>query len=186
MPGSRATEVSGQYDLTMSTLDGAQRGQSANDRLLYLVNRMARAINRASDDVALAHDISLPELMALLVLGEDVGLSNAQLARRTFVTSQSAHQVVLTLTRKGLVERGPHETNRRIIVARMTDAGWAVLEQCRAEITAIEDRLLAQLSARDRNSLHASLFHAAQTLSGGWFGDVEAEERAAQRRAASR
>ena len=167
----------------MSASAPPERGRPATDHLLYVVNRVARAMNRASDDVALANGISLPELMVLLVLGENVGLSNAQLARRTFVTSQSAHRVVLDLAGRGLIERGPHETNRKIRVARLTEEGWAVLEKCRSEIEAIETRLLSQLVARDRAALLPSLLHAAQTIRGGWFGDVEAEQAAAERRA---
>jgi DNA-binding MarR family transcriptional regulator len=155
----------------------------ATDRLVYVVNRLARAMNRATDDVASSHGISLPELMALLVLGEDVALSNAQLARRTFVTSQSAHAVVTDLARRGLVQRGSHDTNRRLKVARLTDAGWQVLTSCRSEIEATEGKLLAQLVKRDRDALLPTMLHAAQIIKGGWFGNDEAEQTAADRRA---
>jgi len=158
------------------------RAHPANDQLLYLVNRVARAMNRASDDIALEHGLTLPELMVLLVLGEDVGLSNAQLARRTFVTSQSAHQVVIGLGERGLIERLPHPINRRIRVTRLTDAGWEVLERARLKVGEVEQRALKRLDPQERRALRPALLHTAEALSGGWFGDAEAEAAATARR----
>ncbi|MDQ2697292.1 MAG: MarR family transcriptional regulator [Actinomycetota bacterium] len=155
----------------------------ATDRLIYIVNRLARALNRAADDVAQRNGLSLSEFLLLLVLGEGPGLSNAQLARRTFVSSQAAHSVVTELEARGMLSKAPHETNRRVILARITPQGRAVLDACLSEIIKTESTLLDALSPAERTNLLPALLHSAETLAGGWFGDEAAEQAAAARRA---
>ncbi|MDY7104484.1 MAG: MarR family transcriptional regulator [Actinomycetota bacterium] len=164
--------------------DGA-RGhgeESANNLLLYVVRRLARAMGRASDDIAADHDVSLPELMMLLVLGEGGGFSGAQLARRTFVTPQSGHQVLTQLVERGLVDRRPDPSNRRTLTHELTEAGWDVAERCRDAVLELEERVLAGVPDDERRLLKPGLLHAATTIRGGWFGDEDAEARSADRR----
>lgn len=163
--------------------DEDPRGEPATDRLLYLVNRVARALNRAADDIAAAAGVTLPELMALLVLGEGEGVSNAQLARRTFVSSQAGHQVVGQLLDRGLIDRRPHPSNRRMLVTELTEEGWVVLAGCRSALAAFERRMLDGMSPEHRELLGPALLDAALTLRGGWFGDQLAEAASIERRA---
>lgn len=159
------------------------RGTPATDRLLYLVNRVARALNRAAEDVAAGLGVALPEFMTLLVLGEGEPLSNATLARRTFVTSQAAHQVVTALVDRGLVERTVDPGDRRKIAYSLTDRGWDLLSRGRATLDELEARVLAGMDASRRDVLGPALLDAAMTLRGGWFGDEAAEAASAARRA---
>ncbi|WJL94414.1 helix-turn-helix domain-containing protein [Microbacterium sp. ET2] len=77
----------------MASMDRDPRGRPATERLNYTAYRLARALNRAAENTALAHGVTLPQLLILQVLGEGEPLSNAQVARRTFVSSQAAHVV---------------------------------------------------------------------------------------------
>ncbi|KQV06668.1 MarR family winged helix-turn-helix transcriptional regulator [Leifsonia sp. Root112D2] len=154
------------------------RGRAATDRLHYLVSRLARALNRAMDNVALTHGLTPPEFMVFQVLGEGHAISNAQLARRTFVSSQATHEVVTELTARGLTQRDEHQTNRRIRLISLTEEGWRVLGECFAEVTAIESRILSGLDPAERTALIPSLLHSAEVIAGGYFGDDEAESAA--------
>ena len=155
----------------------------AADRLLHTANRFARALNRAAEHTALAHGITLPQLLALQVLGEGESLSNAALARRTFVSAQACHVVCSELLEAGLIERGPHPTNKRVLLVRLTPSGWQVLQRCTVELRELEDRLAGALP--EPWPLPTILHTAAETLAGGYFGDANAEA-AARARAASR
>lgn len=154
------------------------RGRPATDHIHYLVGRLSRALNRAMDNVALTHGLTPPEFMVFEVLGEGYAISNAQLARRTFVSSQATHEVVTELTARGLTQRDDHHTNRRIRLISLTEEGWRVRGECVAEVAAIENRILAGLDAAERAALIPSLLHSAEVLAGGYFGDEEAESAA--------
>ncbi len=159
----------------------------ATDRLLYTANRFARALNRAAEHTAMAHGITLPQLLVLQVLGEGQALSNAALARRTLVSAQASHVACQELLDAGLVERGPHPTNRRVRLVGLTSAGWQVLQQCTVELRDLEDRLARNLPETwGQTPLPAILHTAAESLAGGYFGDAEAEAAAAARAQAAR
>ena|GEM_PF-1069642 len=158
------------------------RGTPATDRLNYTAYRLARALNRAAENSALAYGVTLPQLLILQVLGEGVPLSNAQIARRTFVSSQAAHVVSGELLASGLIERVEHPTNRRVRLVRLSEAGWARLADCEREIRGREERLADAIGPELRDSLAEILEHAADVLAGGYFGDKDAEAEAVARR----
>lgn len=154
------------------------RGNPATARLNYTAYRLARALNRAAENTALAHGMTLSQLLILQVLGEGRPLSNAEIARRTFVSSQAAHVVSGELLASGLIERVAHPSNRRVRLVRLSEAGWSVLGACEAEMRGREDRLAELLGPDLGSSLADVLDRAARALAGGYFGDPGAEERA--------
>lgn len=154
----------------------------ATDELYYILNRLSRSMNRAADDIAWQHGVTLAEFNVLLVLAEGSPLSSAQLARRAFVTPQSSHQVVSTLLGRQLIETVQHPTDGRVKLARLTDNGWSVLDAARAALHDMQARAMEDLPPVDRERLPAVLEILAETLLGGWFGDPEAAEAAAARR----
>lgn len=158
------------------------RGSSAHRRLTYSTSRLARALNRAVENTALAHGISLPQLLVLQVLGEGAPMSNAQLARRTFVSSQASHVVSSSLLELGLLERAEHPTNRRVRLVALSAAGWDLLARCDAETLALEERLLGAVGSVAGETLRDSMERAADVLAGGYFGDSDAEAQAVARR----
>jgi DNA-binding MarR family transcriptional regulator len=158
------------------------RGTPATDRLNYTAYRLARALNRAAENTALAHGVTLAQLLILQVLGEGMPLSNAQVARRTFVSSQAAHVVSAELLESALIERVEHPTNRRVRLVRLSEAGWDTLAKCEDEIRAREDRLAEIIGPDLGRSLAEVLDRAADTLGGGYFGDADAEAEAVAKR----
>jgi DNA-binding MarR family transcriptional regulator len=163
-----------------------ERGRPATDRLHYVVARLSRALSRATDNVALRHGLTPPEFMAALVLAEGNPLSNAQLARRTFVTSQATHEVLAAMFERGLVQREDHTTNRRIRLISLTDEGWLVIEKCTEEVVEIEQRIISGLEPLEQEIFLPALLHGAEVLAGGYFGDEKAESAALALRATSR
>ncbi|GAA3668996.1 hypothetical protein GCM10023081_04330 [Arthrobacter ginkgonis] len=156
--------------------------QPATSDLFYVVFRLHRAMSRAFETVALRQRLTQPELLACLVLAEGRPLSNAQLARRTFVTAQASHEVVAALVERGLVDRENHQTNKRIRLVFLTELGWSVVQTCRTELDVLEERILANHSADQHRALLPSLLRAAETLAGGYFGDEAAESEALELR----
>lgn len=153
----------------------------ATDELYYILNRLSRAMNRAVDDIAWRHGVTLAEFNVLLVLAEGSPLSSAQLARRAFVTPQSSHQVVSALIGRELVETVHHPTDGRVKLARLTAAGWTMLDTAREALHGMQDKAMSALPEADQNRLPEVLEILAETLLGGWFGDTDAAAAAVGR-----
>ena len=78
-------------------------------------------------------------MIALMTLAHESGLSNAQLARRCFVTPQSMNEVVLELERRELLTREPDSANQRILRAHLTASGQKVIDEWEKRIDALEE-----------------------------------------------
>lgn len=163
-------------------LDRDPRGEPATNRLNYTAYRLGRALDRFTENLALSHGVTLSQFLVLQVLSEGLPLSNAQLGRRTFVSSQAAHLVANELLELGLVERGSHPTNRRIRLVRLTESGWDLAQACTQELRSHERHLTEAMGEDLGNSLVGVIDHAARELAGGYFGDDEAEAEAVSRR----
>jgi DNA-binding MarR family transcriptional regulator len=133
-------------------------------RLLYLVKQLESAI-RARMDVALrSRRITVPQYTALTVLEQHDDMSAAQLARHTFVTAQAMDGVVGALQKAGLIERHRDPENRRRLVISLTQAGRALLEDCRADIDRIEAVAFASLTIEQRTRLSEWLGESRRAL----------------------
>ena len=135
--------------------------------LLYLVGRVDRVVRRAIDDVVRARGLSVNQYTTLSVLDRRGGLSNAQLARRALVSPQSMNEVLLTLEQRGLVGRRAHPDHGRILQARLTAKGRALLARCDAEVHEVEARMVSGLSEDEQAALREALVSSIRALHGG-------------------
>ncbi len=106
-------------------------GNDASDdpgpTLLYLVGRLDGVVHRAIRDAIRDHGLSVGQYTALSVLGHRSGLSNAQLARRSLVSPQSAHELLLALENGAWCDAAPMPTtvgSSRPASRRRVVASW--------------------------------------------------------------
>jgi DNA-binding MarR family transcriptional regulator len=151
-------------------------------RLEWVTQRLARALQRAVELVATDNNISVAEYHLLLAISDDVGRSNAEIARLMFVTPQSANRVLSDLENRGLLVRTDGPTHGRVRRAVLTPAGRTVLQACTERITAIEARVIAGLDEEQGRVLLPALQRAADTIAGGFFGESADELRAIENR----
>ena len=104
----------------------------------------------------------------LSILGRRGELSNAQLARRAYMTPQSMSEVIEALEQKGLVERTPHPNHRRVFPAALTQKGRKVLEACDAAVDELEHEMLGELTPHQVKSLRDGLVSAVRALHAGF------------------
>jgi DNA-binding MarR family transcriptional regulator len=135
--------------------------------LLYLVGRIDRVVRRAMGTVLTAQGLSVNQYATLSVLDRLSGLSNAQLARRALVSPQSMNEVLLTLEQRGFVRRRAHPDHGRILQARLTAKGRALLERCHAEVHQVEARMVSGLSEDEQAALRGALLSSIRALHGG-------------------
>ena len=97
------------------------------------------------------------QALALLLLVEHPGASNADLARLNGVSPQTMHQVMARLEREGLVTRAPHPRLRRVQAFAATQRGHDMVVRgspvARTEI----QRSLRALRAAEQDQLIALL-----------------------------
>jgi len=95
--------------------------------------------------------------LVLLCASEDNGESQLAIARRLGVDKTVMTYLVDALVEAGLIVREPDPADRRIRRLVLTDTGRARLDEARAQITAVENRLLSTLSPADAATFRSLL-----------------------------
>lgn len=123
--------------------------------------RTAGALDRAATDALADLDLTAGAFGALVELGEvgEAGIAPSELARRLAVARRTATLYVDILARHGWAEREAHPDDRRMVLARLTDAGRQLLEE---HADAYERRLASLLG--DISSLQAERLRQLLTL----------------------
>src|SRR6204780_5704569 len=93
-----------------------------------------------------SNDLTVTQFSVLVALDEEPGLSNADLARRAFVTPQSMHAVLQELERLQFVVRRPHPQHQRVLQAELTEAGRRTLRSANNSVDTVEEQMLRKLS----------------------------------------
>jgi DNA-binding MarR family transcriptional regulator len=137
-------------------------------RLSYVIARLERALRAAINDRVKLHGITTLQYTTLSVLGARGGLSNAQLARRSYMTPQAMSEVIEALEAKGLIRRDPHPNHRRIYPAALTAKGRRVLGACDRAVDELEEQVLRDLSPTERAGLADGLMTAVRSLHAGF------------------
>jgi DNA-binding MarR family transcriptional regulator len=111
-----------------------------------------------------SQDLAVTQFAVLTALDEEPGLSNADLARRAFVTPQSMHAVLQELERLQFVVRRPHPQHQRVLQAELTEAGRRTLRSAADVVNAVEKRMLRKLSDPARSRLASALSSCIDAL----------------------
>ena len=136
-------------------------------RLSYVIARLERALRAAINDRVKPHGLTTLQYTTLSVLGAGGELSNAQLARRSYMTPQAMSEVIEALEAKGLIRRDPHPSHRRIYPATLTAKGRKVLGECDRAVDLLEEQMLRDLSPSERAGLADALRSAVRSLQAG-------------------
>jgi DNA-binding MarR family transcriptional regulator len=137
----------------------------------YAIARLQQLVLGSVSDIASKHDLTALQFTTLSVLNRHgAPLSNSQLARRSFMTAQSMHEVIDRLERAGLIKRNAHPNHGRKRPASLTAKGRRVLSACESAVAAFETRMLRGFSRADQAKFLAMLKTAVSSLGGGFDG----------------
>jgi DNA-binding MarR family transcriptional regulator len=140
---------------------------SAHARVSYVIARLDRALRRQIADMVAPHGLTATQYTALSVLRVGKGLSNAQLARRSYVTPQSMIEMLGTLEAKGLIERSPAPDHGRILRTELTSKGRRLLSRCDEALDRIENDMTRELSPEELRSFEHMLRSCVHMLHAG-------------------
>ncbi len=136
-------------------------------RISYVIARLERAIRREINERVSRYDLTVLQYTTLSVLGRRGELSNAQLARRSYMSPQAMSEVIEALESKGLVRRKPHPNHRRVYPAVLTARGRKVLAECEQAVDEMETEMLEGLPPIVQQHLWDGAVSAVRALHAG-------------------
>lgn len=127
--------------------------------------KQAQQALRTHMDAALQQiGLTTPQYAVLNLLKIAPGASNADLARRSFVTPQTMQGIVVSLERSGFVVRAPHAKHGRVQTTELTGQGRNVLAAASTIVAGAEARLRAASAPLDPLTVTATLRRLAEAL----------------------
>ncbi|MFD9816737.1 MarR family winged helix-turn-helix transcriptional regulator [Streptomyces sp. NPDC059080] len=136
----------------------------ATQHIGYLLKRAQAALRAAMDKALRKHGLTVPQYATLELLALHPGMSNADLARATFVTRQSGNVVLRGLQEAGLIARPATADHGRARPARLTEEGHTRLATVQAAVHAVEQRMADALPPRRVTALLTDLERIATAL----------------------
>lgn len=136
----------------------------------YALKQAATALRVAMEAGLRPLGLTVPQYACLEQLGQRPGLSAAELARRTFVTRQSMHAVLLGLAERGLLQRAASAPQGRALPTELTAAGRDALTRASAVVAAVEARMIGGFTADRRERLRMDLVACVAALESGGSG----------------
>ncbi|MGW7514477.1 MarR family winged helix-turn-helix transcriptional regulator [Streptomyces sp. NPDC054796] len=130
----------------------------------YRLKRAHAALRGAMDKALREHGLTVPQYSCLEVLALRPDMSNAELARATFVTRQSMNVVLRGLQEAGLIRRPDTVDHGRARPARLTDEGWRRLGDAQAAVYAVEARMVQAVPGGRLADLLADFDRIARAL----------------------
>ena len=111
-----------------------------------------------------ALSLTAPQYAVLASLEREPGASNAELARRAFVTAQSMQAMLAPLERRGLIARPPDETHGRIRRTELTEEGRDLLAEAHGIAGVAERAMREAVHPFDPDEIAAMLNRCAERL----------------------
>lgn len=136
--------------------------------LQYAVKQLEQAIRAQLDTLLKPSGVTAVQYTALSVLERRPATTSADLARASFTRAQSTADLVTALERRGLISRQADPLHKRRLLISLTEAGRQFLDRYAPDVAALEERMVADLDADQRQELRhlLDLCRRALTLTG--------------------
>lgn len=163
-------EAHGQVPTSPPAGDAATARESTLQAVFELQMGMLWLAQQAMRDLLQRFELHPPHLMILHLLGgrhpglvrlHDGGLSMSDFVRNMDIPPASATAMIDRMTTQGLVERGPSEQDRRVVLVQLTPRGLAVLDEVTAHWQQVQRDAFTVLSDEELTS-HLALMKRLQ------------------------
>ncbi|WP_027342760.1 MarR family winged helix-turn-helix transcriptional regulator [Hamadaea tsunoensis] len=129
--------------------------------LAFLVRKTWLALRAALNAELKAYGLSTPQYATLMILADDPGQSNSDVARIVATTRQSANEMLANLERDGLIERRPHPNDRRTHQLFLTGPGRKRLDEAKVAVSRREAEVEADFSPEQQAMIRTWLVGVA-------------------------
>ncbi len=133
-------------------------------RVGHLVGLLQRTMLKQITEVLNPLDMTFQQYIALMILARRGATSNADLARISQMTPQSANQVVKLLESKNWIAREQHPAHQRIVLLGITQRGEKALLAADAAVMSVEKRMLSDFSMSEKKQLQLQLENCMTAL----------------------
>ncbi|CAN2535386.1 Transcriptional+regulator+SlyA [Methylocapsa aurea] len=147
----------------------------------FLLHDAARLMRKRFEQNARKLGLTRAQTQALAYLSRNEGVSQCVLAEMLDLEPITLGRTVDRLQALGLVERRPHETDRRVWLLFLTDAAWPVVEAIAPISEATRQEALAGVSDEDR----ATLMRVLETARGNLLETMICSAKKPKTRSAS-
>lgn len=148
-------------------VDMSEMGDAPADlghRIGYAIKHAQATLRTRMDSALRGLGLTVPQYVCLEHLRGGRELTNADLARRAFVTAQSMNLVVRGLEERGLVERSLESAVGRREPVRLTGDGETALDAADARVREIEGEMLRVLGEPRADRLLDALGEVTRVL----------------------
>ena len=144
----------------MSTL----KSMNVAGMLGYKLKQTQHLLRIHMDEELRPLDLTTPQYSVLAQLELRPGISNAALARASFITAQTMHGIVANLEKNSLIKRKPDSQHGRILCAELTKQGVKVVQQAHVIISKVEASMTSTISENNRSLLEKLLVECFNNL----------------------
>lgn len=134
------------------------------DQVGFLLKRVQQAFRAQMDNALSSNGLTSSQYAVLAHLRESPELSNAELARRSFVTAPTMIRIVQDLEKLGFIVKSENENHKKVINVALTLKGEKILEACTSKVSAIQKRMIYGMSEFEITQLSSLLLGCAERL----------------------
>lgn len=132
----------------------------------YKLKQTQHSLRLHMDEALRSISLTTPQYAVLAQLELKPGISNAMLARSSFITAQTMHGIISNLEKIEFVQRKNDPQHGRILCAELTQQGMKVVQQAHILIKNVEDRMLSTLNDHHKKLLETLLLECFNNLKG--------------------
>jgi DNA-binding MarR family transcriptional regulator len=144
--------------------DQVDEPQSLENEIVSSIRRIMRAVEVHSRQLVREYGLTGPQLTVLRVVEELETATVTAVARRVFLSRPTVTRILDRLAVRGMVEREPHESDRRRIVVKPTPLARRTLEKAPSLLQERFRRELTQLEEWEQTAILASMQRIAAMM----------------------
>lgn len=133
----------------------------------YTLKLAQHMLRTHMDDALRSLALTTPQYAVLSQLELSPGISNAALARASFITPQTMHGIISTLEKNNLVKRKSDPHHGRVLCTELTETGRKLVKEAHALIAEVEARMMHGISEKNKLLLEKTLMQFMNNLSSG-------------------
>jgi DNA-binding MarR family transcriptional regulator len=123
-----------------------------NAELGYLLKEVQQLLRNKMDRALASINLTTSQYAVLAELEQFPGLSNADLARKSFVTPQTMNLIVQKLEDRRLLQRAVSESHGRVLKIVITAKGLELLSSAHEQVFMVEREVFGKLT-RQRTAM---------------------------------
>lgn len=130
----------------------------------YSLKKTQHALRLKMDDTLKKLNLTTPQYAVLAQLELSDQLSNAELARRSFITPQTMHAIVSKLEQQNLIIRKHAPNHGRILSTSLTSKGLTAVQRAHKLIETVEEKMTVTMSQNKIEVLEKLLHECLNNL----------------------